>query len=169
MMTRVNFFLALAATLFIPLYAPHLHLIYFAPYIISCFYKYERFPALCRALFAGLIIDLLSSSPLFGMSSVSYCLATMAIYGQKRNFFPEKVTTLPIMTFLFSFISSASLALLFLIFGSNYVFSWRWLVTDLIEMPILDALYALPFQLTLKITKMKWYDRFRKRDRQSTL
>lgn len=169
-MMRASFWIALITALFAPLYAPKLHLMFFAPYLVVCFYKKARYPVLWRALGCGLLIDLLTSTPLFGLTSLNYCLTGLILYGQRRNFFEDQLLTLPLMTFLFSMISSALTALLYVVFGAELLISWRWIITDLIEMPILDALYALllfaiPFQLTNKITKMKWYDRFRKRHR----
>ncbi len=167
---RTSFLIAFLAMLFSPLYFPHLHLLFFAPYLVTCFYKQSRYSVLWKSLGCGLIIDLFSSTPLFGATTLNYCVTSLLLYRQRRNFFEDQTLTLPLMTFLFSSISSIITALLYLVFASKYTFSLRWIVTDLFEMPILDALYALvffaiPFQLTAKLTKMKWYDRFRKRHR----
>lgn len=158
--SRLAFSFALLCTLFGPIFFPGLHLLYFAPYLVICFYQYSRIEVLWRAFGCGILLDLLSSAPFFGFSSLKFCLVTLALFGQTRNFFEDKLSTLPLMTFLFSFLTTAISVLLTLFFGNGFPLSIKWVATDLIIMSAADALYALlvfslPFELTYKLRKIR--------------
>lgn len=143
--SKLTFALALFFTIFAPLWVPKLHLFYFAPYLILTFYRTTRYKALWAAFGCGLLIDLFSSNSFFGLTALNYCIVTFLLHGQVRNFFEDKFSTLPIMTALFS-ISSTLLSMVLLSFLGNKVeLSWEWGATDLILMPLADALYGLLF------------------------
>jgi rod shape-determining protein MreD len=93
-------------------------------------------------LLCGLILDLLSSHTRLGIHALNFCITLLVIYPQKRNFFADSLTTLPIMTFLFA--SLSTLIMVFLVYGleMNDVLSWHWVITDLLIMPAADAAYA---------------------------
>jgi len=152
--TPFAFFLALFGILFFP----HTHLLYFAPYLVLSFYSHTRFAALWRAIGCGIIIDLFSSTPHFGLTALNYCIVSWILYGQTRNFFDDKPSTLPLMTFFFSLLSTLTSVILFLFFAQPVTLSLKWVVTDLFCMPLFDATYALfislPFQITHKLRKV---------------
>lgn len=139
---NLTFIFCLVLTLIIPSLFPYVRLSFFAPFlIISCYQK--QLPAcLWIALFCGLILDLLSSQTRLGIQALSFCLTLIILYPQKRNFFADSLSTLPIMTFLFTSISSLGMAVLLYSLEMKNVLSWQWLATDLIMMPALDALFA---------------------------
>ncbi|MFZ0566065.1 MAG: hypothetical protein WAM28_07765 [Chlamydiales bacterium] len=141
----IAFWIAFLATLFCPALFSKFHLLYFAPYLILSYYKFSRFAVLWRAIGCGILIDLFSSTPCFGLSSINYCLVSFFLYGQTRNFFEDKLSTLPLMTALFSFLSTLISVILALCFDQKIVLSWKWSVTDLIGMSLFDALFALIF------------------------
>ena len=91
---------------------------------------------------AGFIIDLLSVQPPFGFYACNYTLATAIIYHQKRNFFADHLSTLPIMTFLFSCTATLLEVIFLYIFGMKISLGLQWLFSDLFIMPVSDALYA---------------------------
>lgn len=162
--SRIAFWMALCATLGGPLLFPRVHLFYFVPYLVICLYRHPRIAALWRACLCGVIIDLLSSGPLFGLTSIHYCCVVFLLHGQTRNFFEDKLSTLPLMTFLFSLLSTGFLAAGALFLQRGYPLSWTWVATDLIGMPLVDALYALlvfslPFQLLYEIRKIQLFKR----------
>lgn len=80
-----------------------------------------------------------------GLYAVSFCLTTAVLYGQRRNFFADSLSTLPLMTYFFSSLSTLVQLLLLYSFGQGVMISWDWFLTDLIYMPALDALYAFSF------------------------
>lgn len=74
------------------------------------------------------------------------------------------------MTCFFSILSSVVALGLAPLFGQEFVCSPRFIVTDLLEMPICDGVYAfvlfvLPFHLTKRISKLKLYALIWKRNR----
>lgn len=156
---RTSLFISLFCTLFAPLFFPKLHLLYFSPYLVRSFYQSNRIGVLWRSIGCGIVLDFLSSSSLFGITSLNYALVSCILYGQTRNFFEDKLFTLPLMTFLFSALSTALSALLALFFAQGFPLKGFWILSDCVIMPGADALYAfflflLPFQLSAKLSKM---------------
>lgn len=137
---------------------PEIHILYFAPYLVLSFYKNSRFASLWRAIGCGIIVDLLSSHPHFGLTALNYCLVSWILYGQRWNFFDDKPSTLPLMTLFFSVLSSLTGLILSFFFEGPFPLSLNWVATDLIGMPLFDAAYAflfsLPFQLTYQLRKI---------------
>lgn len=125
-----------------PSIMPHIRLSFFAPFLIIACYQKSLPTCLWLALFCGLTLDLLSSYIRLGLHAFDYCLTLLILYPQRRNFFSDSVTTLPIMTFLFGMISTLLMALLLYSVEALNVFSWPWIFTDLIFMPLLDGLYS---------------------------
>ncbi|MCH9609480.1 MAG: hypothetical protein S4CHLAM45_10020 [Chlamydiales bacterium] len=169
-MMRASFFISFLSALLFPSYFPTVHLVFFAPHLVVCFYKKTRYAVLWRSLGCGVLIDLLSSAPIFGVTPLSYSIATLFLYGRKSNFFEDKPSTIPVLTIFFSMVVGVITAAIYLIFGSGYTFSWRFIVTDLLEMPILDGLFALflfalPFQIGRRVAKLKFYAHFKKKYR----
>lgn len=132
------FIIGLLATLFLPY-----TLFYFAPFLIMTIYQKPLKNCLWAALGAGVVIDLLASYHQFGLTALNYCLCTLILYPQKRHFFADRITTLPLMTYLFA---SLSLGIHFIfqqILEKPVPLAWQWVVTDMGLMPLFDALYAL--------------------------
>lgn len=143
------FLLGLLLTLTMPVIAPQWHLTYFAPFLIIAIYQKSLPTCLFLAIICGTILDLLSAYPTFGLHAASYCASLIAIYPQRRNVFADSLTTLPIMTAVFSSISCCLLALLLHFLDVADVFSWSWVATDLIALASVDGalsfiLYILP-------------------------
>lgn len=159
MRIKFSFWIALICALFGPVFFPRLHLFYFAPYLVFCVYRYSRLGLFWRASLCGIILDLLSSTTHFGLSSLNYCFVAWILYGQKRNFFEDKLSTLPLMTFVFSTLSTGFSVLLALLFGNSHPLSWQWVASDLFGMSLADSLYALlfslPFQLVYALRRMR--------------
>lgn len=160
------FSLAFLALFFFPLFFPKLRLMFFAPYIVIVCYHCSFGKALWNAFICGMVLDLFSSFPLFGLSALNYCLTTSILYFQTRHFFEDKPFTLSIMTWFFVIVSSILQTFLLIFLGFNSLFSWQWIMTDLMIMPLCDAAYAylgfsLPFQLYSRLVKLWKYDSLR--------
>lgn len=138
----VIFLFSLLAVLLFPIMLPSWRLMLFAPFIVIIFYRKSYLVCLWWSLFCGLFIDLLSDHQQFGINALNYCLTTSLLYGQRRNFFADSPSTLPIMTFFFSSLSTFIQFLLMYIFEKENVFSWNWVLTDAFLMPFLDASFA---------------------------
>jgi cell shape-determining protein MreD len=134
--------LALLPTLFIRAIFPSLNLAFLVPFIVYCYYRTSFASSLWVALGCGLLIDLLSSDGRLGLFALNYTLTTACLYHRQKHFFEESISTLPLMTILFSLLSA--LIQLPLLFGleSGAPFSFFWVITDLLLMPFADGIYA---------------------------
>jgi hypothetical protein len=158
--------------LFFPLFFPSLHFLFFAPYLVIVCYKRSLYHTLRHALYCGVIHDLFSASPLLGLTSLNYCLTVFILFPQRRNFFEENSSTLPLMTYLFSFLSTGINGLLLLFAGNAISPSFIGIFIGLFLMPLMDAafalaFYSLPFKIYSKFSRLLSYDHFRKRHRPS--
>ncbi len=143
---RKNILVALAVTLFFLIVFPPLfsnvRLMFFAPYLIISFYQKSYITCLWHSFLAGLVLDLLSTDGRLGLYGLGYCLTTALLYNQRRHFFSDSPSTLPIMTFFFAVISTLIEFGLVNAFEKPLTISWGWIQTDVFYMPVLDALYA---------------------------
>jgi hypothetical protein len=144
-----NKFIALAVTalcfLFLPALMPGIKLFYFVPFLIVMYYQFSFIGSLWASLACGVIIDCLSVHIFFGLTAFVYCLTTLFLYRHRTYFFADRITTLPIMTYLFSTYATLLLMATSSIFEKKQLISWTLIYSDLIVMPALDGLYALIF------------------------
>lgn len=133
---------ALFAFLVLPYFFPTLRLSFFVPFLILTFYKCSFGRALWLSLGCGLFLDLFSDEAHLGIHALSYVLATTLLYGQKKHFFEDHITTLPTLTFLFVEFSTLTHLTLRAFFGGALHLSLEWAFTDLLIYPAVDALYA---------------------------
>lgn len=150
-LTWISLF-SLSFTLFMPVFFPHLSLLYFAPLLVICFYHYSFETCLWIALWCGLVLDLLSSGSHLGLYALNFILTVALLYAQKRHFFSDRLSTLPIMTFFFSDLFSLFQLLLFYVFEKGVGISGEFLFRELILVPFWNASFAffvfeLPFWL----------------------
>lgn len=136
------FFYASALFLFLLPLWPALKLSFFVPFLIKAYYQKDKIGCLWLSLLCGLILDLFSSSERLGFYAFNYCTVTYFLYSQKRHFFEESLSTLPIMTFSFAFLSTLIHFCLLYVFGKNVQLSFAWVTTDLFFFPLIDAFYA---------------------------
>ncbi|MEI8365261.1 MAG: rod shape-determining protein MreD [Parachlamydiaceae bacterium] len=136
------FVFCLLLTLTIPALYPSLRLLFFSPFLVIAIYQKPLSTCLWYAFICGLILDLLSSSPRLGIHALNFCLTLAILYPQQRNFFADNLSTLPLMTFFFSTLSTAILATLMYTIEMHNIFSVRWAYTDLMLMSAADAAYA---------------------------
>lgn len=136
------FFFSLFSFLIFPVIWPTARFFFFVPFLVVSFYQSSYLQSLWLSLFCGIIVDMFSVHAFFGWNAFTYMLTTAILYPKRCYFFADRLTTLPLMTFFFS-----SIITLFLIFGAEILegqklLSWKFVYTDLIVMPIFDALYA---------------------------
>lgn len=136
------FFFVLSLNLLLPALLPLGHLTYFAPFLILLYYRKPLSTCLWCSLLCGLVLDLSTSQYRLGLHAFNYSLTTGILYHQKRNFFEDGPSTLPLVTFFFSSLSTGIQMILLSIFIGGISPSWNWVGTDLIIMPACDALYA---------------------------
>lgn len=147
---RIIFFTCFFLTIWIPVILPQIRLYFFAPYLIVLLYKRPLINCLWGALGCGLLIDALSAYQHLGLHALNYTLTLALLYRQRRHFFADSPSTLPIMTYLFSAVSTAIQIPLLYVFEQKLRINSHWIRTDLLLMPLFDAVYAfcvfiLPF------------------------
>jgi rod shape-determining protein MreD len=124
-----------------PLY-PNARLVYFAPFLVTYYYQHSYLASTWMAFACGLIVDLLSDQR-FGVNAFVYVLTTLMLYRQRRHFFSDSVFTLPIMVYLFAFISTFFLGLMAYLEAKGAVGDIKSAITGLVLMPLFDFVYAL--------------------------
>lgn len=149
---KIIFLITCLFTLFSPNFFPFFRLIYFVPFLVITIYQKPLTTCLWYAIICGLVIDLLSDGTRLGFYSMNYALTTFVLYPQRKNFFSDSITTLPLMSFFFSFISTAIEIAYRYSTGNLPLLNVQWAFTDLLIMPTADGMYAfivfiLPFAI----------------------
>ena len=110
---------------------------------IMFMYTTSRSFCLWAAFLSGLFLDCLMLSPRLGLMATSWVVALATLYPWRLYFFKDSRSTLIIMTYLFVFLTSLLEALFALLLDlPTPLFSLRWCVSDLVLMPLLDAMWA---------------------------
>ncbi len=141
----IYFCFSLAALLTVPIVWPAIKLFFFAPILIISYYQLTYIGSLWTSLCCGIAIDCLSAHPFFGLNAFTYTLTTFLLYPQRIHFFADRSSTLPLLTFLFSFTVTLISMLWASIFEKKQLVFGNLLFTDFIIMPLWDSLYALIF------------------------
>ncbi|MES2122561.1 MAG: hypothetical protein V4492_07280 [Chlamydiota bacterium] len=137
-----SFFLALTASLFGTLFFPHIRLLTFSPFLALTYNRTSLVSAMWIASMCGLILDLTSSELRIGTNALNFCITTLFLYRQKKHFFEDKLLALSLFTALISTVSTVVQLFLSSIFGRAFRLTVKLLFTDLIAMPLVDAVYA---------------------------
>jgi rod shape-determining protein MreD len=150
-------FFAICGTVFLP----HIRLLAFAPFLGLLYNQTSFVKSLWLASLCGLAIDLLCSEFRLGIHALNYCLTTLLLYKQKRHFFEDKPLALSLFTVPISIVSTLLQVFLISIFDHALPLSGKLLVTDLMIMPLADAIYAFlwftcPMMLFIHIKKVGW-------------
>lgn len=110
--------------------------------MVIAIYQKSLFACLGIACLCGVLPDLLMADKHLGLYALNFCLTTGALYPLRRIFFADKVSTLPMMTFIWSFLGAINLiALLYIFEGSLLILTSRDFV-DLCLFPLLTGAYA---------------------------
>lgn len=146
---------ALAVTFVEMTWLPWLRLRAFTPFLIIAYYSCPFLTCLWLSLFCGLLTDLLASNLHLGVHALSYYMVTLILYKQRRFFFEDNLSTLPVMTALFSGLSTVVLALVLYFLEGGAPMNWVWVLTDFAGYSLADAIYAsLCFQTPILLMKM---------------
>lgn len=125
-----------------PVLLPNWPLTFFSPFLIILYYQKSCIYCLWASFGAGLLLDLFSAPMRLSLYAICYCLTTGLLYNQKRHFFADSLSTLPLMTFFFSIIVTFLEFCWVFAFEMPIKFSWKWVLTDLVYLPAVDATYA---------------------------
>ena len=160
------FLLSLSSFLIFPIWFSTLHFHAFTPYLMFRLHRDSLDVFLWKALGCGLCIDLFSSSIQFGQTPLIYVLLGAVLHRQRRHFFIDKLPTLFLLTLLFTSLTTLGAALFDFFTKGGFYFTWRWVWTDLMQMPLVEGTFALiffslPFQLREKWRKIQTTIRLR--------
>ena len=122
---------------------PTLKLFYFAPYMATVCYRYGYIPSLWIACSVGLLVDLFTAHPLFGVHAFVYTVVTAFLYKQQHLFFADSKGSFFLLTFLFSTLTTALLWAFFFFLEGRASLSLKILWSDFIVMPLVDSFYGL--------------------------
>lgn len=134
----LTLFLVLAA----PLLLPNFRIAFFIPFLIIVIYQKSLISTLWISCFCGLVLDLISSETHFGLYACSYTLTTGMLYKQRDHFFADSISTLSLMTFFFSVLSTLILCVMMSLFRQESILSIQWVLVDLLFLPLMDSFYA---------------------------
>jgi rod shape-determining protein MreD len=137
---------------------PRLAILAFAPYLALVMMRCETSKALWLSTLAGIMIDLLSDDPI-GIHALNYVIVTALLIRAKMHFSHEQPLHLSVYTALISSLSTVLQLVLLFLFDRRVPFEGRWFFTELIGMPVMDALYSFiwftaPLSLFEKLKKM---------------
>ena len=117
----------------------------FAPFLAFLLTKHEFSKALWLSAFAGLTIDLYTTALPLGAHTLLYTLTVSLLYFYRHLFFFDKKGALALLTALVSMTATLLEIFLFSFFNEEVRIGPLGLVTNVVVMPLVDALYALLF------------------------
>jgi rod shape-determining protein MreD len=103
------------------------------------YYRKTLFESLWISFGCGLLLDILASKSPFGFYALTYTLTAYLLFHQRRHFFADHITTLPLMTFFFAAFLCLVQSVFLYVFEKEIVFSWQWITKDLIIDPAINS------------------------------
>ncbi len=157
---KLLFLCSLLLTLFGPILWPSVQVAFFVPFIVIAYYQKPYLTSLWISLLCGVILDVLFPSNRMGLWCMSYTLTTMMLFKYRMHFFGDRQSTLPIMTFLFSLVSTGFYCGVSYFFDKNMGMSFLAMTKELLLIPFENAVYAylmilLPVSVVKRIKSRK--------------
>jgi len=134
------FLSTLLLTLLMPVCMPCVRITYCIPFLIIAIYKKPLIFCLWSSAFYGLLLDLLSAHSTLGLFATNVTLTTWILYKQKKHFFADSMTTLPLMTGFFSVLFACLQLLLIFLFERKFLIHQS--AKDFLMTPLLNALFS---------------------------
>lgn len=128
--------------LILPLFFPYQHILYFAPFLVLCFYRYSLIGCLWWSILCGFFVDLFSADTRIGVYALNYSITTYLLYRFKMNLFEEHVRTLPVLTSAYACLSMGIQGIIFFTIGKSITIAHGWFVNDLLVIPLQSAIYS---------------------------
>lgn len=152
------FLLSIIALILQVVLFPQIAILPFCPFLSLVMLRTSFTQALWLGCIAGVLMDLISSDPI-GVHAVGYTLAISLLFRFKKHFLYEEPFHLSLLSALFSFTSTLLGLLLLFLFDRRVPLQGRWILTDLIGMPLIDGLFAFvwfaaPLSLSSKLKRM---------------
>ena len=144
--TSFGVFFTIALSMIMTLVLPNLFLplriLYVVPPCIFALYIFPPRKALWTAFFLGCFLDALQFSPRFGMIGLCFLLSQILLLRIRRFFFSDLLSTLFILTFIFSSFSTLLKGVFVTLLGYTSPFTISWILSDICFMPFVDAVFA---------------------------
>lgn len=138
-----GFLLSLLGLCFFSFSPFKLSLLFFSPFLVEVLLYCSLPTSLWLAALTGCLMDLLSSTP-FGLFTLNFTFCS-ALFYRFRQLFNDKIHSMTIFTFFLSASISTLYPILLYFLGKRISLHLVWVATDIIFMPLLDALYAVLF------------------------
>lgn len=135
------FLLGAAALLLQGLLVPRLALLAFAPYLALVILRTKLPKALWLSAAAGILLDLLSDDPM-GVNALNYVITSALLYRFRMHFLFDQPLHLSLFSALVSSLSTALQLIILFLFDRKVPFGGKWILGDLLAMPVIDALYS---------------------------
>lgn len=142
------------------IFFPGFRIFFSSPLMAAALYRLNWNRYLWFGLWAGVLLDVLSSDYPIGFHGATFLLTCVGLSSLKQHFFSDSLSTLPIMTFFASLLQGITAGLLAPIFDLHIRFSIPWIFTDLLCMPIFDGIAAF---LLFIVVPMLFQSRSRRR------
>jgi len=146
------FFSSCVALFFNLYFFPEFRLLVFLPFLSLAMHRLSFFNTLKLAFLSGIVLDLLSIDLPMGFHVLSYLLATSFFYSQKKFLFDDKLFSLALFMIPFSCFTTLIERVLLFFCERELPLTWKSVSSDLLLMPIFDALFAiLWFTIPLRV------------------
>lgn len=139
------FSLAFFYQLTLPFFSSFFPVLYFAPYLSTCFSRKSLFFSLWVSFFIGLFLDLCTTSTPMGFYPVCTLGTALILHRMKVYFLEDKPLPFAIYTGLYSFTYSLLFTLFHTFYDPKLRLSFFPFLLDSIFLPILDTVYHLLF------------------------
>lgn len=141
-MIPFSFFFSVSLLFLEGIFIPKLSLFAFAPFLALIILKEPFMKTLLWAAFSGAIVDLFSDDP-FGGFALNFCFIAFVLWQGKRFFSHENPFHWSFFTALVSLLVTLFQIFLLFLFDRRIPIEREYLLSQLLGMPALDALYAL--------------------------
>jgi rod shape-determining protein MreD len=141
-MLTFAFAMGTAALILQSVLCPHFTLLAFAPWIALVSLSRPFIKTLWLSAAAGAVIDLISDDPM-GVHALNYCLTAALLFRYKKHFLHDNPLHLCLYSALVSLSSTLIQIFLLFLFDRRVPFAGKWVLGDLVGMPIADGIYAL--------------------------
>lgn len=136
-----SFLLGTAALLLQGILLPRLAILAYAPWVALLVLKNPLSQTLWLSALAGACVDLISDDPI-GLHALNYTLCAALLYRIRSPFSYDQPLHLSLFTGFISLASTILQWILLFLFDRRVPFEGRWVLADLLGMPVVDALYA---------------------------
>lgn len=118
-----------------------LSILAFAPFLALVVLRCPPNQSVWWAVAAGCLVDLFSDDPM-GLHALNYAVTVALLLRIRKQFSHEQPLHVSLVTGLFSVGSTLLQLFLLFLFDRRVPFDGKWILADLVGMPLIDALYA---------------------------